>query len=566
MAIELEQLTVPALLRRSCQTYRDLPAIAFAGEPPLTYEEVGHQVGSLAASLSSCGIQKGDRVAIAGENSPEWVLAYLAIASIGSVVVPILPGFPDSDIRHIIRDSESVALFVSERQRPKIDEQAMPRVHTVFSLEDLSADHRKPSGTGLFEKAKHLFRSGQGVPAGASESSDTGPASDDLAVIIYTSGTTGHSKGVMLTHANIISDAVNSIERFPIDKSDRFLSILPLAHTFEATGSMLCPIAVGASIFYMRGLPAPSKLLHAMQTVKPTGVLMVPLVIDSLYRTSILRQIKAKRLNRLYKISLVRKVLHRWAGRKMVRALGGHLRFFLIGGAALNEDLERFLREAGIGYSTGYGMTEASPCLTISPLGRVKPGSVGKPLRDVEIRILHPDPVTGIGEIVARGPNVMKGYYKNEEMTRAAFLEGGWLRTGDLGYVDGDGYLFIKGRSKNVIVDATGENIYPEIIEQQLLQSPYVQQAIVYQHEGKLVARIHPDYDLLDQEAGRHSRDAAGARAYKQKILEQVRIDTNRKLPTFSAIQEVVENPEPFALTPTNKIKRYLYTGSDPTN
>jgi long-chain acyl-CoA synthetase len=560
MATELEQLTVPALLRRSCRMYRDLPAIAFAGEPPLTYEQVGQRVGSLAASLGSCGIRKGDKVAIAGENSPQWVLAYLAVTSIGSVAVPILPGFPDSDVRHIIRDSESVALFVSERQRPKADEQAMPRVHTVFSLEDLSADHRKRSGTGLIEKAKHLFHKGQRGPAAVSEGSNKGPAPEDLAVIIYTSGTTGHSKGVMLTHGNIVSDAVNSIERFPIESSDRFLSILPLAHTFEATGSMLCPIAVGASIFYMRGLPAPSRLLQAMQTVKPTGVLMVPLVIDSLYRTSILRQIKAKRLDRLYQISPMRKILNRWAGKKMARALGGRLRFFLIGGAALNEDVEMFLREAGVGYSTGYGMTEASPILTISPFGRVKPGSVGKPIRDVEISILHPDPVTGIGEIITRGPNVMKGYYRNEEMTREAFLEDGWLRTGDLGYIDGDGYLFIKGRSKNVIVDATGENIYPEIIEQQLLQSPYVQQAIVYQHEGKLIARIYPDHDLLDQEIERHCRGGAGAGAYRQKVLEQVRIDTNRKLPAFSAIQEVMENPESFALTPTKKIKRYLYT------
>jgi long-chain acyl-CoA synthetase len=558
--VELDELTIPALFKRSCALYQGLPAVTYVGEPPLTYSELGQRIDALAGRLLACGVGKGDKVALLGENSPHWVQAYLAVTSIGSVAVPILPGFPDSDVRHIIRASESVALFVSEKQYAKTDDEAMPRVRAVFSLEDLSADFLRPRSKNIIEKAKDIFHKKHETPGEQRDFSREQPKPDDLAVIIYTSGTTGHSKGVMLTHGNITSDAVNSIERFPISSSDRFLSILPLSHTFEATGGMLCPLAVGASVFYMKGLPAPRKLLQAMQTVKPTGVLTVPLVIDSLYRTGILQQIKARRLDRLYRIPLIRKLLNRWAGKKMIRALGGRLRFFLIGGAALNQDVETFLREAGIGYSTGYGMTEASPILTISPFGEVKPRSVGKPIPGVEIRIHRPDRVTGVGEIIVRGPNVMRGYYRDDDLTGKVFIEGGWLKTGDLGYIDEDGYLFIKGRSKNVIVDATGENIYPEIIEQQLIQSPYVQQAIVYRHDGNLVARLYLDYDLVDQELQRHRWSSAEAAAHTREILEQVRVETNRRLPVFSAIQEVIEQPEPFEMTPTKKIKRYLYT------
>lgn len=562
MTIELDKRTIPALIRRSVSLYRDLPAIAFVGEPPLTYSQVAQETEALAGRLLRCNIGKGDTVTILGENSPQWVLAYLAVTSIGAVAVPVLPGFPDSDIRHIIRDSESVAAFVSDKQRPKLDSDTMPRVRVVFNLEDFTVEYLKPSRPGFIDKAKHLFHRKENVaPAEPGVMGGVAAASPgDVAVILYTSGTTGHSKGVLLTHSNIVSDAIGSIERFPIDRSDCFLSVLPLSHTYEATGGMLCPLAAGVSIFYMKGLPAPTRLLQAMQVVKPTGVLMVPLIIESIYRKRILRQIRARRLAGLYRIPLLRKWLNRWAGKRLIKALGGRLRFLLIGGAALGEDVETFLRDAAIGYSTGYGMTEASPILTISPFGSVKPGSVGLPIPGVEIKILEPDPDTGVGEIVARGPNIMKGYYRNEEMTQAAFLQGGWLKTGDLGCVDGDGCLFIKGRSKNVIVDPSGENIYPEIIEQQLLKSPYVHQAIVYQHAGKLTARVHLDSDLVDQEIDRHELTDSEARVFRQKMLMEIKTETNRQVPAFSAIKDIIEHPEPFELTPTKKIKRYLYT------
>jgi long-chain acyl-CoA synthetase len=549
--------------------------VASVGETPLTYGELDRQIHALSRRLEEAGVRAGSRVALLGENCPNWVVSYLAVTSIGAVAVPILPGFPDQDVRHIIRHSECVSVFVSERQGQKLEDAELPGVHTVFRLEDLSAGEGRsqPSGpkgrpkanpasaAGISESMGRLAERSQADrpdPSGAREGHH--PSPEDTAVLIYTSGTTGHSKGVMLTHANIVSDTVGSIEMFPIDRSDRFLSVLPLSHAYEATGGMLCPLAVGASIFYMKGLPSPTRLLAAMQTVKPTAVLMVPLIMDAIYRNRVLATVKARKLDWLYRFWPARKVINRSAGRRLIAALGGNLRFFMLGGASLNEDLELFLRDAGIGYSTGYGMTEASPILTINPFQEVRIGSCGKPIPGVELRIDDADPETHIGEILVRGLNIMKGYFKNDEASSSAFAEGRWLKTGDLGLIDRDGYLYIKGRSKNVIVGPSGENIYPEIIEQELLKSPYVLQAIVYQRNGIIIARVNVDQDLIDRDLASPELSEPDAAIFLFHLLERVRTNTNKRLPYFSSIQSIVLQPEPFELTPTKKVKRYLYT------
>ena len=559
--MDLKARTIPCLMRRSFSRYSDLPAVASVGEAPIAYGRLQERIEALSHRLTQLGVTKGDRVALLGENCPNWVTAYLAVTSVGAVVVPILPGFPDQDVRHVIRHSDCVSVFVSERQRPKLEDAELPGVHTVFSLDDLSAGDRKAETPGIPERIGDRMDAGTARRRGPSDVSDgSPPSSEDTAAIIYTSGTTGHSKGVMLTHENIVSDALGSIERFPIDNTDRFLPILPLSHAYEATGGMLCPLTVGASVFYMKGVPAPTRLLAAMQTVKPTAVLMVPLIMDAIYRKRVLATIKARRLDWLYRFWIVRKIINRAAGRKLIDALGGHLRFFMLGGASLNEDLEIFLRDAGIGYSTGYGMTEASPILTINPFEEVRVGSCGKPIPGVELRIHDPDPATDVGEILVRGPNIMKGYLKNDEATLSTFLEGRWLRTGDLGLLDREGYLYIKGRSKNVIVGPSGENIYPEIIEQQLLKSPYILQAIVYKRDDSLIARVNIDQDILDQEFASLDLSEPDTHRLLHRLLEEVRAETNKHLPDFSVIHRIMVQLEPFELTPTKKVKRYLYT------
>jgi long-chain acyl-CoA synthetase len=350
------------------------------------------------------------------------------------------------------------------------------------------------------------------------------------------------------------------LEKFPLTPDDRFLSILPLAHTYEANGGLLCPLATGVSIYYMQGLPTPKKLLDSMNIVHPTGVLTVPLIIDKVYRKKIIPQIESKKITKmLYKVSFFRKKMNKVAGKKVIESFGGKLRFFMFGGAALNEDVEIFLRDAQISYSTGYGMTETSPIMTINPFGKVKMGSAGQPIPNIKMRINNPDAKTNIGEIVVKGDIVMQGYYKNEEATKDVFLEDGWLRTGDLGFFDEDGYLFIKGRSKNVIIGPSGENIYPEIIEQQLMTNSYVAEVVVYEDNGRVMAKVYPDYDVIDEEIKQQKRNDSEVQKIIIDLLEGVRTECNEELPEFSKLSKIIEHPEPFEKTPTNKVKRYLY-------
>ncbi len=551
MIVQLPKLTLKALMQRSFTEYASLPALAFYDERPITYAQMQANIQELSQRLKALGLNKGDRIALLGENSPNWAIAYLTITTAGWVVVPILPGFTENDTRHIIRHAGCQAIFVSEKQRPKLEElESYPL--NILSLEDFSIEDTAKTQPALYDKSRQKSRVVQ------SEWPET--AEEDLAAIIYTSGTTGNSKGVMLSHRNIVYDVVHSIERFPITHQDRFLSILPLSHAYETTGGMLCPMAVGVSIYYLKGMPTPQKLLTGMEMVKPTGVLTVPLVVDKIYRKRILPKLqKSALMRRLYGMPFFRKRLHRLAGKKLLQSLGGSLRFFMFGGASLNLDVETFLQEAGISYSSGYGMTETSPIMTINPFGAVRVGSCGKPIPGIEMKIRNPHPQTGIGEIVVAGAIVMQGYYNNPDATRETIAEDGWLKTGDLGYFDENGYLFIKGRSKNVIVGPSGENIYPELIEQKLQQSPFVQEAVVYSHRGRLLAKVYLDPDALDQEMSSRQIEPAKSRLFIDSILDETRKTTNQELPSFSHIAQLLEQTEPFEKTPTNKVKRYLY-------
>ncbi|MBN2104063.1 AMP-binding protein [bacterium] len=556
MIVELSEPTIRQLFERSLSLFSQRDALSFVGESPMTYHTLGMEVIALSRQLLDMGIHPGDRIAILGSNSPNWVIAYFSVTIINAVAVPILPGFPEGDVHHILRESECKAIFVSEKYHTMIEDAPLPDLKNVISLDELTLSKQKSKSLGkkvrfMLNKSRKDRLSLEALPK---------PAAKDLAVIIYTSGTTGFSKGVILTHQNIISNVINGVEKFPIVKEDKFLSILPLSHTFEATGGMLCPLSVGASIVYMDGLPTPQKLLNAMQTAHPTAVLTVPLVVDKIYRRRILPKIQKNPVTgALYKIPVTRKILHKAAGRKLIQTLGGQLRFFMFGGAALNEDVEIFLRDAGISYSTGYGMTETSPILTINPFGRVRMGSCGQAIPNVDIRIDNPHPETGIGEIVVTGPNIMQGYYNNPEATRSIFTEDGWLKTGDLGFLDNERYLYIKGRSKNVIVGPSGENIYPEIIEQLFLKSPVIQEIVVYQDNNQLVAKVYLEKDYMESAYHFTSMTESEMQNKKLEILELVRHEYNDRLPVFSRLSVLIEYPEPFEKTPTNKVKRYLY-------
>ena len=437
----LENFTLPSLLNRSVNLYAEEDAFAKAGQDAIKYSEFNEKVQSMVDLLQSHGISKGDKVILLSENMPHWGVAYFAVTYFGGVIVPVLPDFHPSDVHHIIRHAEAKAVFVSDKHVQTIEDCAEDDVKFVVKLDDLSLveelTHKsyKTKITQKITKTKETYK----------------PQDDDLAALIYTSGTTGHSKGVMLSHKSLVTNALSSHTKVTITPDDVFLSILPLAHTFECTVGLLVPVLHGASVNYIDKVPTPSVLLKAFAIVKPTMMLSVPLIIEKIYKNKVLPKFTSSFLMRtLYKIPFVRKKLNAIAGKKLIETFGGRLRFFGIGGAGLSPYVEKFLIEANFPYIIGYGLTETAPLIAGSVLGDpIKVKSTGTAFPEVIIEIKDKDPITGEGEIIVKGPSVMIGYYKDEEKT-AEVMEDGWFLTGDLGYLDDDGYLFISGRSKNV--------------------------------------------------------------------------------------------------------------------
>ncbi|WP_304544020.1 AMP-binding protein [Sulfurimonas microaerophilic] len=548
----LENFTLKALLDRSNTLFGQKDVLSFVGKQPLKYRELDEKVKAMVTLLSERGITKGDKVALLSENMPNWAVAYLAITYFGAIVVPILPDFNPSDVHHIIRHSEAKAVFVSQKHLQTIEDLGNSEIKFVIELDTLKlVDHL--TNHSYMELIKQKFSPKKELPK---------PDEDGIAAILYTSGTTGHSKGVMLTHKNLVTNALTSYKNIEITPDDIFLSILPLAHTFECTVGMLIPMVHGASVVYVDKTPTPTVLLKAFEVVRPTMILSVPLIIEKIFKNKILAKFHHSfALKHIYKVPFMRKQLHKLAGKKLLETFGGRLRMFAVGGAPLAGYVEEFLIDSEFPYLVGYGLTETAPLLAGTRMGMErKIGSTGLAMPGVELKIKNPHPFDGEGEIVAKSPSVMLGYYKDEEKTKEVFDEDGYFLTGDLGYIDEDGYLFISGRSKNMILGPSGENIYPEQIESIINQDEAVLDALVMQQDGKLVARIHLDYELIDKmfEANHTPDDVV-----KQKIteyLENMRIKVNTQMASFSKITKFIEQIEPFVKTPTKKIKRYLYT------
>ncbi len=548
----LENFTLPKLLERSVELYGSRDALGEAGGAIFSYKKLGEKVNATASMLQHHGIKKGDKVVLLSENMPHWGVAYFAVVSFGAVIVPVLPDFHPSDVHHIIRHSEAKAVFVSTKHLSTIEEFKDDGLKFVVELESLEIIERL-AHTSLLEKLKERFKKHSFEPSS--------PDEDDLASLLYTSGTTGHSKGVMLSHKNLVTNAMSAYEKVNILPSDVFLSILPLAHTLECTVGLIIPLLHGSSIRYIDKAPTPTVLLKAFEEVRPTMMLSVPLIIEKIYKNRVLPKFTASAMMRwLYSVAFFRKKLNAIAGKKLIKTFGGRLRFFGIGGAALSPTVEEFLQEAGFPYIIGYGLTESAPLIAGSTIYKPsKLRSTGTAMAGVEIAIKDKDPITGEGEIIARSPSIMMGYYKDEEKT-AEILHDGWLYTGDLGYIDEDGYLFISGRSKNVIIGSGGENIYPEQIETKINQYESVLDSLVMEQDGRLVARVHLDYELMDRlfEADKTPDDEV--REKIEKHLEGLRIAVNTQVSNYCKVSKFIEQIEPFVKTPTKKIKRYLYT------
>ena len=560
---QLKKLTLLHMLNYISEKFGNDIALADLDSPPISFNQFKEKVDSIAKFLKEQGIITGDRVAILSENKVNWGIAYFAITVIGAIGVPIMTEFQESEVNHVLRHSEAKAIFVSTKHYDKIADQNFENLQTKILLDDFSiippdtkADILKQvmtEGKKEFAKIKEAALKFVGVlPDEVNE--------NDTALILYTSGTTGHSKGVMLSHKNILANALSVSKLVDLGKGDRMLSLLPLFHTMESTLGFVLPLMVGASAHYLDKPPTPAVLLPALKKVKPTAMLAVPLIIEKIYRARVLPEINKKSLVRnLYKVNYFRKKINRMAGKKLIETFGGEIRLLCIGGAALAPDVEEFLKEAKFPYAMGYGLTETSPLLTGTDPQHTRLKSSGYPIVNVEIRIDNPDPETGEGEILARGPNVMLGYYKDAERTKQALTEDKWFHTGDLGYMDKDDYVYIRGRIKNVIIGPNGKNIYPEEIESVLNEMPYVQESIVHERVGDLVAKVYLNYEQIDADFERSRMDDAAARKLIGKILEDTMKELNQRIASFSRIKKIIEQVEPFEKTPTAKIKRYLY-------
>jgi long-chain acyl-CoA synthetase len=543
----LEKQTLFHFFEYLSEKYAPNPSVAFIGQEPISYENFSVRVREIKNFLKECGIRESQKVVLLGDNSINWGIAYFAITTLGAVVVPILSEFPEADINHIIKHSEAKAAFIDEKIFQTSDLSALDALSIIISLEKFATLKSTPyiENTPSEEILKHS--NGKNIEE------------DQLAEILYTSGTTGHSKGVMLTHKNIISNALSGPARLGgLDESSIILNILPLAHAYGCTTSFLGSLSVGASIYFLDKKPSPKILMDALQEVRPTIVTGVPLIFEKIYHKKVLPELtNRKSLRFISNFKLGRKLLYRKIGKRVLQSFGGRLYSFVIGGASLNREVEIFLREAKIPFAIGYGLSECAPLVSGDYYDKLKMGSVGRIIPEVQVKIIDADAESGVGEICVKGPNVMLGYYKNEKENSKVFTQDGWLRTGDLGFLDSDGYLFIKGRSKNVYVGASGENIYPEIVEDRLRESMFVEEALVYMDNEKLIGRVYLDYEYIQNlhQAENHPVQPEEI----DNILENVRRETNLKLPAFSQIKRILEQIEPFVKTPTNKIKRILY-------
>ncbi|MDR2039242.1 MAG: AMP-binding protein [Bacteroidales bacterium] len=542
-------MTLKELFNHSCAKFATRTAVSFVNGSPLSYAEMKAEVDKTIVLLGRMGIQKGDKVAILSANMPNWGITYFSIASIGAIVVPILPDFHPEEVQSIMQHSESKAIFVSQKLQSNIADLQSDSLTHKIAIEDFSV----LSGE-LLETPVNM---------------EVEVKDSDIASIIYTSGTTGRSKGVVLTHKNITFDTEMCLHIQDVHENDVFLSILPLSHTYENTLGFILPIMQGASIYYLEKPPTASVLVPAMKKIRPTTMLSVPLVIEKIYRNQVLPKFTGKKwMKALYEhFTPFRKLMHRLAGKQLMKTFGGRLRFFGVGGAKLDSIVERFLYEARFPYAIGYGLTETAPLIAGANPSKVHQLAIGPAMHGVQIKIDQPDPVSGIGEVLAKGDNVMLGYYKDPELTKSVFTEDGWFRTGDLGCFDKKNRLYLKGRLKNMILGASGENIYPEDIESVINNVKGVSESLVLEQKGKLVAMVHLNSEDLEKQYQQMCADAINYfneckdewNKQLDVFLEDLKKYVNHRVNRFSQIHSVVVVPTPFEKTPTLKIKRYLY-------
>ena len=535
--------TLYEILNNSVKNFSERIAFSLWRGGSYTFKQVGEKVAEVQNLLRSAGLKKGDKVVLLSSNMPNWGVCYFAITTGGYTVVPVLPDFTSADLDRIVEHSEAKAMCVSDKLFTKISPEVADKLNIIIRTKNLSV---------LSQNVKE-------------EGELTVPQPEDLAAIIYTSGTTSQPKGVMLTHYNLSSQMWLIDPLFLVREDDIFLSVLPMAHTYECTLGLILAFHHGAHVVYLDKAPTVSVLLPALKEVRPTIMLTVPLIIEKIFKGSVKKKFTSSAfMSALYGVGFIRRYLHRIAGKKLAKTFGGRIRFFGIGGSKLDTEVEQFLLDANVIYDIGYGLTETAPLIAGMVDGMLRLGSTGPILKGIEYRLENVDATTGIGELVVKSPSQMQGYYKNPEATAAAFTKDGFFRTGDLCCFDEDGWLYIKGRSKNMILGPSGENIYPEDIENVLNSHVFISESVVTEHEGKLVALVHFDTEAIEAKYAemvetwhqkKHEFDL-----FKQDLMRDIKQYVNERVNRYSKVSEVVEEEQEFEKTATKKIKRFLYT------
>lgn len=535
-----------------------LPALTnYSTGVTYSYSDVAKWIAKVHIQLDCIGVQEGDKIALIAKDSAEWCMVYLGVLTYGAVVVPILPDFHKSDIHNIINHSDAIMVYSSDKHLEMLDVDLMPKVRAVIDLTCLCVDlARTRSEAARYMNTEVLFtdRYPQGFERNDVRYREI--PNESVMVINYTSGTTGFSKGVILTGNNLAGNVLFANGQKMMLKNERMLCFLPLAHAYSCAFNFLTPIQSGTHIFILGSLPTPTILSRAFSEVKPNLIISVPLILEKIYKSVILPEISKPLARLLLKTPIVCKAVRKKIRNRLVEALGGNFKEVIIGGAPMSEEVTDFLYEIGFPFTIGYGMTECAPLVSYSPYRSYVPLSCGRPLKGyMEVRIDESSEglENGVGEIQVRGENVCKGYYKNSEATEALFTSDGWMRTGDLGVMDKKGNIFIKGRSKTMLLSSAGQNIYPEEIEAKLNLMPYVSDSLVVQRTtSQLVALVYPDYTAL-RAAGIQSESEI------EKIMETNRQDLNGQIANYEKITRIKIRKEDFERTPKKSIKRYLY-------
>ena len=542
------------LYENSFRANWDLPALTNYGEKETwTYADVARHIARLHILFEAYDIRQGDKIALIGKDSIHWCVVYMAAVTYGAVIVPILSDFNPNDLQHIVNHSESRLLFVGERHWETLDEEKMPELQAVFSLGDFRPLSQKKSNAIQEEELNALFV--RRYPDGfRKEHINYAKRDNDQVVLLnYTSGTTGFSKGVMLTGNNLAGNVTYARTLDILFRGERELCFLPLAHAYSCAFNFLVPMAFGAHVYLLGKLPSPKILLKAFADVKPHLILTVPLILEKIYKKILLPVLSKRSVRIIRKIPGVNRLFYRRIRQRLSEALGGNFREVIVGGAAMNQEVADFLYQIRFPFTIGYGMTECGPLISYDNHRDYVLTSCGQILKGImQVRIDSENPYHQVGEIQVRGENVMKGYYKNEEATRNAFTEDGWLKTGDLGTIDANNRIYIRGRSKTMLLSSNGQNIYPEEIESKLNNLPFVLESLILEKEGKLVGLVYPDFDAADR-AGISLEELPA-------LLDRTRLELNKLLAPYETVSQLKLYPNEFEKTPKKSIKRFLYT------